>query len=590
VGSRRNARFVQSEELRTTRTHIRKRAVLLSSSKSQPEAENRNYNEREVGCTFANVSGGQIQKWIVDRLHVLGFDVPTEVQRAAFDVVLNKPRKDAVVHAQTGSGKTLAYLVPLLNSIDLSRSAVQALVVVPTQELGVQVYRLARRISAGYSSVSIDESNDSSGNVPHTEVDFFPEINAHGDEDGESEGEAEASTAQKELEDTELDETSFGEDNAKSRTGSNSSHYVLPLFEQGDLRRQKLQLRHAGPRVLVATPNRLVEVARSGRLQLHTLQFLVVDEFDASLADVETTRALQNVLMASTVSTSLEKQFSGAVVTDATLAPSSIRTPSQDHDEERSSHNRSIPATVAQFRRSQRQTMLVSATVPQHRHFLKQCIAERWTNESVQHVYLSADTPVPERLRHLYLVCDRRKKLSALSAVILKCAPSAALVFVHNSRNVPSIAAKVQRALARKSASSDLEDRSGHNENGGAADRVAFLSEDMSVGDRRSNLAEFREGRAAVMVSTSVAARGLDIPHISHVIHVDLPDSADEYLHRSGRAGRLGRTGDVISICDEGELFLVGRFGNKLGVEFQEATGKRLVEWRLPSNGEILWE
>lgn len=51
-------------------------------------------------------------------------------------------KADAVVHAQTGSGKTLAFLLPLFASLDPSRSAVQALVVVPTRELGLQVSKV----------------------------------------------------------------------------------------------------------------------------------------------------------------------------------------------------------------------------------------------------------------------------------------------------------------------------------------------------------------------------------------------------------------------------------------------------------------
>lgn len=51
----------------------------------------------------------------------------------------DEPKADVVVHAQTGSGKTLAFLLPLFALLEPSRSAVQALVVVPTRELALQV-------------------------------------------------------------------------------------------------------------------------------------------------------------------------------------------------------------------------------------------------------------------------------------------------------------------------------------------------------------------------------------------------------------------------------------------------------------------
>uniref|UniRef100_A0A7S1XHV4 RNA helicase n=1 Tax=Erythrolobus australicus TaxID=1077150 RepID=A0A7S1XHV4_9RHOD len=501
--------------------------------------------------SFEDVCGGALQRWIVERLRELGFERPTEVQSAAFEVVLGEARADAVVHAQTGSGKTLAYLVPLLNTIDLSRSALQALIVVPTQELGVQVYRLARRIAAGFAA------------TPGAKAEMVREAGqgAAGSADS-SDGDDDASF--EEALGLSAEDAENGDETHEVKMGS--TYYVLPLFDQGDLRRQKLQIRHAGPRILVATPRRLVEVAQSGRLQLHTLRFLVVDEFDASLEDADTTRALQSVLMASTVSSALEKQIAGTLVTDATASAASGL---QQSETEVAQRGDGVAAAVAQMRRAQRQTMLVSATVPQHRHFLKQCVAERWTNESVQHIYLSADTPVPARLRHFYVVCERKKKLAALHAVISTSHPAAALVFVHRSRDVVKIAASLERKLASAAAERDIP-----------GSIVAHLSENMSAAERRANLLAFREGSSAVMVSTSVAARGLDIPQISHVIHVDLPDSAQEYLHRSGRAGRLGRVGDVVSLCDQGELFVVDRFANQLGVEFIEATTKALKRWR----------
>ena len=54
---------------------------------------------------------------------------------------------------------------------------------------------------------------------------------------------------------------------------------------------------------------------------------------------------------------------------------------------------------------------------------------------------------------------------------------------------------------------------------------------------------DFRTGRAPVLVATSVAARGLDIPEVKHVINYDLPQSIEEYVHRIGRTGRIGNKG-----------------------------------------------
>ena len=46
-----------------------------------------------------------------------------------------------------------------------------------------------------------------------------------------------------------------------------------------------------------------------------------------------------------------------------------------------------------------------------------------------------------------------------------------------------------------------------------------------------------------MLVATDVAARGLDIPHVTHVINFDLPTDIDDYVHRIGRTGRAGKKG-----------------------------------------------
>nr|WHP53096.1 vasa [Trichopodus pectoralis] len=59
--------------------------------------------------------------------------------------------------------------------------------------------------------------------------------------------------------------------------------------------------------------------------------------------------------------------------------------------------------------------------------------------------------------------------------------------------------------------------------------------------EREQALADFRSGKCPVLVATSVAARGLDIPDVQHVVNFDLPNNIDEYVHRIGRTGRCGK-------------------------------------------------
>uniref|UniRef100_A0A3P9KXK9 RNA helicase n=1 Tax=Oryzias latipes TaxID=8090 RepID=A0A3P9KXK9_ORYLA len=68
--------------------------------------------------------------------------------------------------------------------------------------------------------------------------------------------------------------------------------------------------------------------------------------------------------------------------------------------------------------------------------------------------------------------------------------------------------------------------------------------------EREKALADFRSGKCPVLVATSVASRGLDIPDVQHVVNFDLPNTIDDYVHRIGRTGRCGNTGRAVSFYD----------------------------------------
>ncbi|XP_060922841.1 probable ATP-dependent RNA helicase DDX4 [Limanda limanda] len=70
--------------------------------------------------------------------------------------------------------------------------------------------------------------------------------------------------------------------------------------------------------------------------------------------------------------------------------------------------------------------------------------------------------------------------------------------------------------------------------------------------EREMALSDFRSGTCPVLVATSVAARGLDIPDVQHVVNYDLPSNVDEYVHRIGRTGRCGNTGKAVAFFDPG--------------------------------------
>jgi ATP-dependent RNA helicase RhlE len=78
--------------------------------------------------------------------------------------------------------------------------------------------------------------------------------------------------------------------------------------------------------------------------------------------------------------------------------------------------------------------------------------------------------------------------------------------------------------------------------------KVTSLHSNRTQAQRQSALNGFRDGTYRIMVATDIAARGLDVEHISHVVNYDMPDTTDAYIHRIGRTGRAERTGDAFTL------------------------------------------
>jgi superfamily II DNA/RNA helicase len=80
------------------------------------------------------------------------------------------------------------------------------------------------------------------------------------------------------------------------------------------------------------------------------------------------------------------------------------------------------------------------------------------------------------------------------------------------------------------------------------------LHGDMSQEARERSMAAFRSGKKDILVSTEVAARGIDVDDVTHVINYTVPEDEKAFLHRVGRTGRAGRTGIAVTFVDWEDL------------------------------------
>lgn len=83
---------------------------------------------------------------------------------------------------------------------------------------------------------------------------------------------------------------------------------------------------------------------------------------------------------------------------------------------------------------------------------------------------------------------------------------------------------------------------------------AAAIHGDLGQGAREQALRAFRNGKVDILVATDVAARGIDVEHVTHVINFQCPEDEKTYVHRIGRTGRAGNTGVAVTFVDWDDL------------------------------------
>ena len=101
----------------------------------------------------------------------------------------------------------------------------------------------------------------------------------------------------------------------------------------------------------------------------------------------------------------------------------------------------------------------------------------------------------------------------------------------------------------------------------------------LSQEQRDKVMKRFRAHTSDLLVATDVAARGLDVQHVSHVVNFDVPSAADGYVHRIGRTGRAGRTGTAITLMEPRE--------HRMLRTFERATGRPIEQLALPTVADL---
>jgi superfamily II DNA/RNA helicase len=152
--------------------------------------------------------------------------------------------------------------------------------------------------------------------------------------------------------------------------------------------------------------------------------------------------------------------------------------------------------------------------------------------------------PVNENIEHRYLVCEERDKPDILRKLLHAMPLGRAMVFVHRNATAEMVAAKLAHHKVP----------------------VANLHAAAEKRDRKQAMEDFRSGRALVLITSDVAARGLDIAGVANIVNFDVPTQSKAYLHRVGRTARAGARGWATTLMTADEVRLVPRFESELGI------------------------
>jgi ATP-dependent RNA helicase DeaD len=176
-----------------------------------------------------------------------------------------------------------------------------------------------------------------------------------------------------------------------------------------------------------------------------------------------------------------------------------------------------------------RQTVLFSATLPPR----ITTIANKHLTDPTR-IHIAAEKPaagVAPKVRQVAYVVARAHKPTALGRILDVEAPAAAIVFCRTRVEVDQLTQTLN----------------------GRGYRAEALHGGMDQVQRDRVMGRLRSSTADLLVATDVAARGLDIDHLTHVVNYDVPSEPEAYVHRIGRVGRAGREGVAITLVEPRE-------------------------------------
>lgn len=162
----------------------------------------------------------------------------------------------------------------------------------------------------------------------------------------------------------------------------------------------------------------------------------------------------------------------------------------------------------------------------------------------IDSVTLEPENILKDKISHWAIFAEARDKIDTLRKFLLAENPTKALIFTSRADQVENIYNKLTYKKI------DCE----------------CLHAKADKQKRKSAIDRFKSGKAKILVTSDLAARGLDIQEVTHIIQMDLPSDEDFFVHRCGRTARAGKKGINVVIGDEYEMNHYAQLEKKLGL------------------------
>ena len=187
---------------------------------------------------------------------------------------------------------------------------------------------------------------------------------------------------------------------------------------------------------------------------------------------------------------------------------------------------------------------LFSATMPQG---IQEIIAEHLSKD-YENIKINPDSKVNKKIDHRYLICEDDAKLNILLQFLKTEHKNRGVIFCKTK----AATKKLTKQLIAKNISVD------------------GIHGDLLQKERDKAMRAFKGKKVQFLVSTDVAARGIDVEGLSFVVHYQLPESDEYYIHRSGRTARAGKGGVCLCLVNAKEVKTLRNYERTLAIGFKQ--------------------